>query len=177
PDLRTLVRANGRLEPQRAARIVAQLAGALDAAHARGIVHRDVKPENVLVGPGEHVYLTDFGLTKRLDSSAAPTRAGGWVGTLGYVAPEQIRGERPDAPRATTRARRARFGLRRPGAPPLAPDRGAGRGRDPDRRRRGRRRAPLRRRQGAEGPERHDRRQPARDDGQGRRAPERRRAG
>ena len=97
PDLRTLVRAQDRIDPARAARIVAQIGAALDAAHARGIVHRDVKPENVLIGSGEHAYLTDFGLTKRLDSSAAPTRAGGWVGTLGYVAPEQIRGERVDA--------------------------------------------------------------------------------
>jgi DNA-binding beta-propeller fold protein YncE len=96
-DLRTLVRAAGRLEPERAAHIVSQVGSALDAAHARGIVHRDVKPANVLLGPGDHAYLTDFGLTKRLTSHTASTREGGWVGTLGYVAPEQIRGERADA--------------------------------------------------------------------------------
>jgi hypothetical protein len=97
-DLRTLVRAGGRLEPERAARIVAQVGAALDAAHARGLVHRDVKPANVLLGGEDHAYLTDFGLTKRLTSAgAASTRPGGWVGTLGYVAPEQIRGERVDA--------------------------------------------------------------------------------
>jgi YVTN family beta-propeller protein len=96
-DLRTLVRAEGRLEPGRAAYIVSQVASALDAAHARGIVHRDVKPANVLLGAGDHAYLTDFGLTKSLTSHTGSTRDGGWVGTLGYVAPEQIRGERVDA--------------------------------------------------------------------------------
>jgi len=96
-DLRTLVRAEGRLDPGRAAYIVSQVASALDAAHARGIVHRDVKPANVLLGAGDHAYLTDFGLTKNLASHTGSTRAGGWVGTLGYVAPEQIRGERIDA--------------------------------------------------------------------------------
>jgi YVTN family beta-propeller protein len=96
-DLRTLVRAEQRLDPGRAASIVAQVASALDAAHARGIVHRDVKPANVLLGAAEHAYLTDFGLTKRVTSHTGSTRDGGWVGTLGYVAPEQIRGERTDA--------------------------------------------------------------------------------
>ena len=98
-DLRTLVRREGPLEPARAARIVAQTGAALDAAHAAGLVHRDVKPANVLLGPGDHVYLTDFGLTKQARSlgTAHTTRTGHWVGTLDYVAPEQIRGERVDA--------------------------------------------------------------------------------
>jgi len=97
PDLRALVRAEGPLDPERAAHVVAQLGGALDAAHAHGLVHRDVKPANVLLGNEDHAYLTDFGLTKREASTGAQTRAGGWVGTLGFVAPEQIRGERVDA--------------------------------------------------------------------------------
>jgi hypothetical protein len=88
-DLRSL----GALEPARAARIVAQVGAALDAAHARRLVHRDVKPGNVLVGGGDHAYLTDFGLVKALDASAGVTRTGDLVGTLDYVAPERIRGE------------------------------------------------------------------------------------
>src|SRR5215217_7247083 len=65
-DIRSLVRREGALEPQRAARIVAQVGSALDAAHAAGLVHRDIKPANVLLGPDEHAYLTDFGLTKHV---------------------------------------------------------------------------------------------------------------
>jgi streptogramin lyase len=96
-DLRARVRDSGPPEPAAAARIVAQMGAALDAAHARGLVHRDVKPANVLLGADDHAYLTDFGLTKRVASESGTTQAGGWVGTLGYVAPEQIRGERVDA--------------------------------------------------------------------------------
>src|SRR5690349_20942499 len=96
-DLRHAIRAEGSIEPGRAARIVDQVGSALDAAHARGLIHRDIKPANVLLGAGDHVYLTDFGLTKRLGASTGVSRSGQWVGTLGYVAPEQIRGERIDA--------------------------------------------------------------------------------
>src|SRR4051812_26300380 len=99
-DLRQEIESHGRLDPVRAAEIIAQVADALDAAHAMGLVHRDVKPANILLGSRqgrEHVYLTDFGLTKRVESAGGLTRTGQWVGTLDYVAPEQIRGDKVDA--------------------------------------------------------------------------------
>jgi serine/threonine protein kinase len=92
-DLRTILKLSGRMEPGRAARLIAQVASALDAAHAHGLVHRDVKPANVLVTPEDHVYLTDFGLSKRLSADTQATRSGVVLGTLDYIAPEQIRGE------------------------------------------------------------------------------------
>ena len=98
-DLRSLLADGSCLEPVRAARLVAQLGGALDAAHELGLVHRDVKPANVLVsgsGEAEHAYLTDFGVAKHQASNASLTGAGEWVGTLDYVAPEQLRGEPVD---------------------------------------------------------------------------------
>ena len=84
----------GQLSLDRVQRIMTAVASALDAAHASGLVHRDVKPANILLsgaGEHEHVYLTDFGLTKRLGSQGSLTRTGAWVGTPDYVAPEQIR--------------------------------------------------------------------------------------
>lgn len=96
-DLRSLVKLAGPLSPVAAAEIVAQAAGALDALHRAGLVHRDVKPANLLVDVDRHVYLTDFGLAKAVLTRSGPTRTGHWVGTLDYVAPEQIRGGRVDA--------------------------------------------------------------------------------
>ena len=98
-DLRQLIRDTGRVLTARVAHIVTQVAAALDAAHARGLVHRDVKPANVLIAAGEadHAYLTDFGLTKHLASASGLTNTGQWVGTADYVAPEQIQGETIDA--------------------------------------------------------------------------------
>jgi predicted Ser/Thr protein kinase len=96
-DLKTLLTREGRLEPIRAARFVAQIANALDAAHAAGLVHRDVKPANALLASQDHVYLTDFGLTKRAASGSAMTKTGQMVGTVDYVAPEQVEGGSVDA--------------------------------------------------------------------------------
>jgi YVTN family beta-propeller protein len=98
-DLRALVQRDAPLAADRAVALVAQLAGGLDAAHGRGLVHRDVKPSNALVaveGGVEHVYLADFGLTKHTTSRGGPTASGEMVGTVDYVAPEQIRGGNVD---------------------------------------------------------------------------------
>jgi serine/threonine protein kinase len=94
-DLRALIREHGRVEPKRAAALLAQVGAALDAAHARGLVHRDIKPANVLLAREngtDHAYLTDFGLTKQSGSKSGLTGTGMWVGTVDYVAPEQIEG-------------------------------------------------------------------------------------
>jgi serine/threonine protein kinase len=91
-DLRTLVARRGPLDPARAAVIVGQVAAALAAAHARGLVHRDVKPANVLVTGDDHCFLTDFGLVKDLAATTGITRTGEVLGTLDYVAPERIQG-------------------------------------------------------------------------------------
>jgi serine/threonine protein kinase len=99
-DLRETIAREGRLEPRRAARIVALIASALDAAHAAGLVHRDIKPANILLaynGGEEQAFLTDFGLTKQTSSESGMTQTGMFVGTVDYVAPEQLQGGPVDA--------------------------------------------------------------------------------
>jgi len=100
-DVHSLLRSTGPLEPERAAVIVSQAASALDAAHRKGLVHRDVKPANMLMDVGggggrpDHIYLSDFGLSKT-SLATGLTEAGTVVGTAEYMAPEQIEGRGVD---------------------------------------------------------------------------------
>jgi serine/threonine protein kinase len=99
-DLGQRISHQGKLEPERAAALIAQIGNGLDAIHAAGLVHRDVKPANVLVSGeegSEHAYITDFGVARNVATQSGLTQTGRFVGTLDYVAPEQISGGAIDA--------------------------------------------------------------------------------
>jgi len=96
-ELGILIHDEGPLEPGRAARIAAQIAAALEVAHEKGLVHRDVKPSNVIVTPEGHVYVTDFALVKRAGTAPGLTAVDQVLGTVDYVSAEQIEGSEPDS--------------------------------------------------------------------------------
>jgi hypothetical protein len=99
-DLESLLRREGPLPLPRAGALVAQIADALDAIHAHGLIHRDVKPSNVLLhtsGAREHAYVTDFGIAKLSADATTLTDTGAFMGTVDYCAPEVIRGDALDA--------------------------------------------------------------------------------
>ena len=99
-DLGRRLAREGRLEPPAVARLIAQVGNGLDAIHAAGLVHRDVKPANVLLsdaGGEDHAYITDFGVARNVATESGLTQTGRFVGTLDYVAPEQISGGPVDA--------------------------------------------------------------------------------
>ena len=129
PDLRTLLDAERKLPAARVVHIVAQVASALDEAHFRGLIHRDVKPGNMLIGTvagsgqPDHVYLSDFGLSKPTLSSANLTLTGQFLGTIDYMAPEQVEGRSVDG-RADEYALGCTTFEMLAGAPPFKRDQG-----------------------------------------------------
>jgi len=122
-ELGAMIHAGGPLEPGRAARTAAQIASALEMAHEKGLVHRDVKPSNVILTPEGHVYLTDFGLAKRAETAPGLTAVDQMLGTVDYVAPEQVEGSEPDPPGDVYALGCVLFEMLT-GAPPFAEHRG-----------------------------------------------------
>ncbi len=128
-DLRTLLDAQRTLPAGRVAHIVGQVASALDEAHSHGLIHRDVKPANVLIGTvagtgqPDHAYLSDFGLSKPAASSANLTLTGQFLGTIDYMAPEQVEGRVIDG-RADEYALACTTFEMLAGAPPFQRDQG-----------------------------------------------------
>ena len=124
-SLRDTVRDQGPLPPARVARIGLGVLAGLRAAHEAGVVHRDVKPANILLGPEDRVVLTDFGIAKAVDSPALTT-SGILIGSPAYLAPERARGDRADAaadlwgwvPRCTRRSKGGRRSTGRERWPP-----------------------------------------------------------
>ena len=99
-DLDYVLGTQGAIHPVTAARIVAETASALDAAHGEGLVHRDVKPGNILLESRQgaaHAYLADFGLSRHVDSTSGLTATGHWIGTIDYASPEQLMASTVDA--------------------------------------------------------------------------------
>jgi serine/threonine-protein kinase len=95
-DLRRVLEQRRRLEPDETVSVIDQVSSALDAAHERGLIHRDVKPANILIEASGHVYLTDFGIAKHTRTRGGLTKTGSFLGTLDYAAPEQIEGKPVD---------------------------------------------------------------------------------
>jgi serine/threonine protein kinase len=128
-DLRTLLDTERKLPAARVVHIVTQMASALDEAHSRGLIHRDVKPGNMLIGrvagsgQPDHVYLSDFGLSKPALSSANLTLTGQFLGTIDYMAPEQVEG-RPIDGRADLYSLGCTTFEMLAGAPPFKRDQG-----------------------------------------------------
>ncbi len=96
-DLSALLESLGRLDPERTLAILTQVADALDTAHGRGLVHRDVKPANILLAKGDYAYLCDFGLAKHASTVSSLTGSRAILGTVDYLAPEQIEAKPVDA--------------------------------------------------------------------------------
>src|SRR3954454_21229225 len=97
-DLKNLLTQEGALQPGRVVRLLSQVADALDVAHSQGLLHRDIKPGNIMIAAGDHCFLTDFGLSKNVSSdSIALTAQGEFVGTIDYTAPELVLGKEADS--------------------------------------------------------------------------------